>query len=154
MPEIDFKKWWGSADEISKEAFRRLKKSNAKPSDLEAVLLIELVDGPWAKQAQVIEAIGGRRAQKYGLEIQSILNAMIIEYDKLNPKQTWGQLIAINKEEVKSLEWWEKRKREIPPEDPIKEKDFEAPLSKLRLMNWGNNDRERVRAAAWAVGIG
>jgi len=47
--------------------------------------------------------------------------------------------------------WWEKRKRELPSVDPIKERKFNELLSRLRAMNWGGDDRERVRAAAWAV---
>lgn len=153
MPEIDFEKWWNSADEISKETHAQLKASSAKPTDLEAVLLIETVDGPWARQNDIEAIVGAWRAEKYGLEIQSILNAMIVEYDKLNPKKTWGKLIAINEDELKSLEWWEKWKKDLPPKDPVQEKIFNDVLAKLRDMNWGSDDRDRVRAASWAVGI-
>lgn len=66
-----------------------------------------------------------------------------------------------------SQRWWEKRKKEIlsgdavtycgqpiAPPDPKKEKQFWPLLIRLRRMNWGGDDMERVRAAAWAVGIG
>lgn len=53
-----------------------------------------------------------------------------------------------------SQRWWEKRKKEIAPLDPKKEKQFLFLVRRLRRMNWGNDDMERVRAAAWAVGIG
>lgn len=131
---VDFKKWIATADAISRLCLVELRQSGPRLSDEEAVLLIEMVDGPWATHANIEAAIGSSRAEKFSLQIQAILNRMINAYDASN---------ILRMEEAKN--------EVLRQKATGKKREFWDFLFKLRSMKWSTDDREMVRAAHWAV---
>lgn len=111
--EINLGKWKGSADPVSLRAFGCLLGFHI--SQKEAVLLIEMVDGPWAKQDQIVAVIGKSRGELLGLKVQSILNRMIEEYEKLlitAGVDLYGKKFAVGMDAA-TAGWWENRKKEL-----------------------------------------
>lgn len=108
--EVNLGKWKDKADPVSLRAFGNL--LGLHLSQREAVLLIEMVDGPYVCQDQIVRVTGERRAEILGLKIQSILNRMITEYEQLLVSVGVDLYPGVAKSvcvDQETKDWWEKR---------------------------------------------
>ena len=122
IPGINVPKWIGSADTISFWAYKELLLEVGLNdfSESELILMIEA--------ERVPEEIGSVRIGRYRKRVEKILNRMMLFYKTGTSPYKLQKPGPLDDD---SQRWWEKRKKEIPQADPVREKRFNELLGRF-----------------------